>query len=76
LFYLPEYGPARFSEGFVRLDRIQAIHHSLLEHRPLRLSDYVQELLQSWIRVFLGEELSDANGLLYTYRTQAIANLP
>ena len=76
LFYLPEYSPARFSEGFVRLDRIQAIHRSLLEHRPLRLSDYVQELLQSWIRVYLGEELSDANDLLYTYRQQSIANLP
>ena len=76
IFYLPEYTPARIRESFVRLDRIQAIHKSLLEQMPVMLTDDVQALLQSWTRVFLGEELSDVNDLLYTYRNQAIANLP
>ena len=75
LFYLPAYAPARIREGFIRLDRIQAIHKGLLEHTPLMLSDDVQNLLQSWIRVFLGEELDAVDGMLSAYRQQAIAAL-
>ena len=76
LFYLPEYTPARIRDGFVRLDRIQAVHKNLLEHIPLMLSDVAQDLLLSWIRVYLGENLEDVNDLLADYRNQAIANIP
>ena len=75
-FYLPALTTARIREGFVSFDRIQAVHKSLLQHIPLMLSDDIQGLLQSWIRVYLGEELSDVDSLLAAYRTQAIANLP
>ena len=75
LFYLPAYNPARIREGFVRLDRIQAVHKNLLEHTPLMLSDDVQDLLQSWIRVYLGEELGDVDDILFIYREKAIAEL-
>ena len=76
LFYLPEYTPARIRESFVRLDRIQAIHKNLLEQMPVMLSDDVQDILQSWIRVFLGEDLNAVDGMLSAYRQQAIAGLP
>ena len=76
LFYLPEHTPARVRESFVRLDRIQAVHKNLLEHIPLMLSDVAQDLLLSWIRVYLGENLEDVNDLLADYRNQAIANIP
>ena len=75
LFYLPEYAPARIRESFVRLDRIQAIHKSLLEQMPVMLSDDVQNLLRSWIRVFLGEEPDAVDDTLAAYRQQAIAAL-
>lgn len=76
LFYLPAYNPAQIRESFVRLDRIQAIHKNLLEHRPVMLSDVVQDLLQSWTRVYLGEELDAVDDMLSAYRQQAIAGLP
>ena len=74
-FYLPATSSGRIQEGFVRLDRIQAIHRNLLEHHPLMLSDDVIELLRSWIRVYLGEALDHVNDLLFDYREAAIADL-
>ena len=76
LFYLPAYTPARIREGFVRLDRIHAVHKDLLEHHPLMLSDDAQDLLLSWLRVYLGENIEDVNDLLADYRQEAIANTP
>lgn len=75
LFYLPGVPSVRIREGFVRLDRIQAIHQSLLEHMPVRLSGDAQLLLHNWIRVYLGETLSEVDDLLYEYREQAITQL-
>ena len=75
LFYLPGDPGAGIREGFVRLDRIQAIHKSLLEHMPVRLSDDAQPLLHSWIRVYLGETLSEVDDLLFEYREEAISRL-
>ena len=75
LFYLPESADGRVREGFIRLDRIQAIHRNLLEHMPWVLGDHVRDLLQSWIRVYLGEELDAVDGLLFDYREQAITDL-
>ena len=74
-FYLPALASARIREGFVSLDRIQAVHKRLLEHIPLILSDDVQDLLQSWTRVYLGENVEDVNDLLADYRKEAIANI-
>lgn len=76
LFYLPAYAPARIREGFVRLDRIHAVHKDLLEHHPLMLSDDAQDLLLSWLRVYLGENIEDVNALLADYRQETIANTP
>ncbi len=76
LFYLPGYAPAGIKEGFVRLDRIQAIHKNLLEQMSVMMSDVAQDLLLSWIRVYLGEELRVVNSLLSDYREQAIDNIP
>ena len=75
LFYLPGDRGAGIREGFVRLDRIQAMHQSLLEHMPVRLSDDAQPLLRNWIRVYLGETLSEVDDLLFDYREQAITQL-
>ena len=75
LFYLPESADGRVREGFVRLDRIQAVHKNLLEHMPRVLGDDVRDLLQSWIRVYLGEELDTVNDILFDYRERAIATL-
>lgn len=75
LFYLPAYTPSRIRESFVRLDRIQAIHKNLLEHMAVTISDDAQYLFQSWIRVYLGEELDAVNGMLFDHREQAIAAL-
>ena len=74
-FYLPAHPPARMRESFVRLDRVQAVHKSLLEHKPVRLSDDAQDLLRSWMSVYLGEELDATNNMLFDYREQAIASL-
>ena len=75
LFYLPGDPSVGIREGFVRLDRIQAIHKTLLEHMAVRLSDDAQPLLHSWIRVYLGETLSEVDDLLFEYREEAIAKL-
>lgn len=75
LFYLPGDRGAGIREGFVRLDRIQAIHQSLLEHMPVRLGDDARPLLHNWIRVYLGETLSEVDDLLFEYREQALAQL-
>ena len=76
LFYLPAHTPARIRESFIRLDRIQAIHKGLLEQMPVMLSDDVQDLFQSWTRVFLGEELDAVDDMLSAYRQESIAGLP
>lgn len=74
-FYLPESVDGRVREGFIRLDRIQAVHKNLLEHMSRVLGDEVRDLLQSWIRVYLGEEVDAVDGVLFYYREQAIADL-
>ena len=74
-FYLPPGGNNRIIESFVRLDRIQAIHKDLLEHRREMLSDDAQTLLQFWIRVYLGEDLESVDDTLFQYREGAIAEL-
>ena len=75
LFYLPRDGRRRIREGFVRLDRIQAVHRELLDHMPIRLSDAVIELLRHWIRVYMGERLQEVNSFLLEYRQNAVRQL-
>lgn len=74
-FYLPPSGTNRIIESFVRLDRIQAIHRDLLEHRREMLSNDAQTLLQIWIRVYLGADLESVDDTLFQYREQAIVEL-
>ena len=75
LFYLPASNRSRIREGFTRLDRLQVIHKSMLEHMPVMLSDDTQSLLRSWVRVYFGEELDAVDDVLFDYREQAIENL-
>ena len=75
LFYLPPGGNRRIREGFVRLDRIQAVHRELLDHMPIRLSDDVIGLLRDWIRVYMGENLQEVNGFLLEYRQNAVRQM-
>ena len=75
LFYLPASREGRVKEGFARLDRIQPVHKDLLEQRPVMLSDDARTLLQSWIRVYFGEELDSVDDVLFDYREQAMADL-
>ena len=75
LFYLPPEGNGRIREGFVRLDRIQAVHRELLDHMPIRLSDDVIELLRDWIRVYMGENLQEVNEFLLEYRQNAVRQM-
>ena len=72
-FYLPAHTNFWIRESFIRLDRIQAVHKNLLTRRPVMLSMDAQYLLQSWTRVYLGEELDTVNGMLFDHREQAIA---
>ena len=74
-FYLPE--GADIDEGFVRLDRIQAIaaHQGWLEPKRTQLGEDALWLLMSWFRAFCGEELKDVNDTLLSYREDAIASL-
>ena len=75
LFYLPRDGRRRIREGFVRLDRIQAVHRELLDQMPIRLSDAVVGLLRDWIRVYMGENLQEVNGFLLEYRQNAVRQM-
>ena len=75
-FICQHTNPAQIRESFVRLDRIQAIHKNLPEHGPVMLCDVVQDLLQSWTRVYLVEEVGTVDDMLSDYRQQAIAGLP
>ena len=74
-FYLPK--SAEIEEGFVRLDRIQAVaaHQDWLKPMRIQLSDDAMWLLRSWIRVYWGEELDTVNDILFEYREAAITDL-
>ena len=74
-FYLPTSNSNRISEGFVRLDRIQAVHKNLLDHMRVILTDEALLTLRNWTRVYLGEEMDAVDDMLFDYREQAIADL-
>ena len=75
LFYLPRSGNRLIREGFVRLDRIQAVHRELLDPMPIRLSDDLIELLRDWIRGYMGETLQEVNPFLLEYRQEAVRQM-
>ena len=75
LFYLPPGANGRIREGFVRLDRIQAIHSELMRQMPVMLGEYSMGVLGDWVRVYLGEDLHTVNDLLFDYREDAIRQL-
>ena len=74
-FYLPAGANVRINEGFVRLDRIQAIHRDLMRHMPVMLGENVMGVLRDWVRVYLGEDLYTVNDLLFDYREDAVRQL-
>ena len=75
LFYLPPSGNGRVREGFVRLDRIQAVHRELMGQMSVMLSEDVLGLLRDWVRVYLGEDLNTVNDILFAYRQEAVRQL-
>ena len=75
LFYLPPGANGRIREGFVRLDRIQAIHSELMRQMPVMLSEDAMGVLRDWVRVYLGEDLYTVNDLLFDYREDAVRQL-
>ena len=75
LFYLPPGANGRIREGFVRLDRIQAIHRDLMRHMPVLLGESAMGVLRDWVRVYLGEDLHTVNDLLFDYREDTIRQL-
>ena len=75
LFYLPPGANGRIREGFVRLDRIQAIHRDLIRHLRVMLGEDVMGVLRDWVRVYLGEDLHTVNDLLFDYREDAVRQL-
>ncbi len=75
LFYLPPGANGRIREGFVRLDRIQAIHSDLMRHMPVMLGENAMGVLRDWVRVYLGEDLYTVNDLLFDYREDAVRQL-
>ena len=75
LFYLPPGSNGRVRDGFVRLDRIQAVHRELMRQMPVMLSEDVLGLLRDWVRVYLGEDLKEVNDMLFDYRQEAIRQL-
>ena len=74
-FYLPTGPNVRIREGFVRLDRIQAIHSDLMRHMPVMLGENAMGVLRDWVRVYLGEDLNTVNDLLFDYREDAVRQL-
>lgn len=52
-FYLPPSSSPMVKESFVRFDRIQVVHKSWLEHRPVKLTPEALECLQAWLYCYL-----------------------
>ena len=75
LLYLPRSGNRLIREGFVRLDRTQAVHRELLDPMPISLSGDLIELLRDWIRVYMGENLQEVNPFLLEYRQEAVRQM-
>ena len=75
LFYLPPGANGRIREGFVRLDRIQAIHRDLMRQMPVMLGENAMGVLRDWLRVYLDEDLYTVNDLLFDYREDAVRQL-
>ena len=75
LFYLPAGANRRIREGFVRLDRIQAIHRDLMRQMPVMLGENAMGVLRDWLRVYLDEDLYTVNDLLFDYREDAVRQL-
>jgi hypothetical protein len=71
-FYLPSCINPYFKEGFVRFDRIQAVHKNWLEHMKLKLETDSLECLLSWLWYYLGADLYKTNPLLFDYREAKI----
>ncbi|MCK4786678.1 MAG: hypothetical protein KAV87_23165 [Desulfobacteraceae bacterium] len=74
-FYLPESTSPRFTEGFARFDKIQAIHRDQLRHMPIMLKGDALWLLLSWLSCFIGAELDKVNDVLFDYREESIQAL-
>ena len=75
LFYLPAGANGRVREGFVRLDRIQAVHKELIQQMPVMLNQHVLGVLRDWVKVYMGEDLQTVNDLIFDYRKEAIKQL-
>ena len=62
-----------FTEGFVRLDRIQVIEEQQLEPWNYALTDSALWFVSEWLRYYLTEEIDP---LLEDYRRESLSNFP
>lgn len=74
-FYLPPSTSPNVLEGFVRFDRLQAIHKDQLQHMAVMLTDDAVWLIQSWLWHYLGADLDRVNDVLFDYREEAMRAL-
>ena len=58
-FYLAEDAGFNRREAFVRLDRIQPTHKTLMKPRPVRISDSAWTLLKAWIFYYITGDLDE-----------------
>lgn len=72
LFWLPGDDDARMFESCVRLDRVQPVHTSLLEAKPIKLIPQALDALTAWYGAYLTNRIPQR---LLDYRTQALSQL-
>jgi hypothetical protein len=72
LFWLPGDGAYRMYEGCVRLDRVQPVHTSLLDAKPVRLSTMALDALTAWYGAYLNGRIPER---ICAYRDAALAQL-
>ena len=59
-FYLPPSTNPFVKESFARFDRIQVIHKSWLQHKPIKMTLDALECLQAWLYCYLTWDPSEA----------------
>lgn len=72
LFWLPGDAEYRMQEGCVRLDRVQPVHASLLDAKPVRLSSRALDALTAWYGAYLTGMIP---GRIRAFREETLAQL-
>lgn len=72
LFYLPASEEHTMYEGYARLDRVQPVNASLLEHKPVRLSQAALDTLTVWYGGYVTQTVPER---IRPYRDEALRQL-